>query len=163
MNVYELPLLRDSAVDQLAGVLTEEGPPVVDWDRLIELFWEDCYDAHWGTRRVARRDVQLSKTAWELLKRVIDETPLPITLTNTSFGFTVGIAIWTEAEEPFPGAFVQSKALFILDPHFLPGCPQQSFDYAWNALSPLVRRPKNIELLKQSKLELPRAKGDYAY
>lgn len=153
-----------SAVDALAATADKTMP--VDWKALDDLFWKKSvdYSRRYAQNTVSLRDnVQLGEAAWEQLQRVIAETPLPVTLGSVSYGFTVGMVIWTEARELYPHAFERSEHLFTVEPHILPGCPQASFDWAWETLSPIVQQPENIELLKRCNLDLPQSKAHYAY
>jgi len=151
---------------KVIGKVPRKEDDTVDWKALTYLLWRDHWDRGSRFPRMTRHNihgVRLSTIAWNEIKEAI--TSLPVTITNVSFGFTVGLCVWTMKQEPFPDAVTPSRALFVMHPDHMPDAPLTgpTFDWAWENFFPLVDRKVNRELLKRCGLPLPGSKVSYAY
>jgi len=142
-----------------------QNPSSPDWALLDSYLWDDLYDSN--TRRYStmrKEGIRLSEEDWKEIKRMISDNPIPVTLVNTSFGFSVGIMLWSPRKETFPGAVVAARPLVTIAAQHLPSYDKgASFKLGWDAFSPITHSARNWELVHQNELRQQERMADYVY
>lgn len=145
----------------------------LDWIRAFnERFWEERFDAKMG-EWMAEKPERLDDEEFTRLHEIILRWDLPVQMTNTGFGFGVGLVIF-EPEKPaiFPGtedATIPDAIACVSQSHLPPSHStfehddRIRFDDGWGAFEPLTHRDGNLEILRRCGLPEPRPKGDYVY
>lgn len=136
-----------------------------NWAALHGHLWEEKFDDRTHTFFTARRtNARLSKEDWKTIKKMIVKNTIPVTMDNTSFGFSVGITLWTPRAEPFPDAVEEPRPLVTISAHHLPDYESgSSFDLGWAEFFPLTHSKRNLKLLEQNELPPPKDMADYVY
>ena len=139
-----------------------------DWNRLAGELWERIEHSGHGWRSThyyhhRPEEVRLSQVGWDQIKQLVVDRKIPVSVVNSCFGFSCSIVLWKPLEEPFPGAVIEAVPIIQICSHMLPGDDKCHFKEGWTEFSPLFTSPENVELLKQSRLELPREASYYDY
>jgi hypothetical protein len=150
----------------------------IEWLRELDgELWEDKWmtDRYRGGRYVKTElPRRLTDEEWRRVKSIVERQRLPVTMSNTRFGFGVGLVIFEpEREWIYPGVEEESRppALTMISQSHLPKS-ESSFDGAdkrclfedgWRCFEPLTHAQDNFEVLRRCRLKEPGTKGDYAY
>jgi len=140
-------------------------PQAPDWEALRKQLWRKLARDRFGHQHSAiTHDARLSEEAWEAIKKLIETKKIPVTMCNVSFGFSVGITLWAEKFEPFPGAVEEPRPLITIAAGHLPSYESGgSFELGWDTFSPLTHSDENRTLLEWNKLPQPGSKVSYDY
>ena len=142
---------------------------------LHDELWED----KWQSNRFragyvkVERPRRLTDAEWTRVRAILEEHSLPVTMTNTRFGFGVGMIIMEpEREWIYPGVEAESapETITMISQEHLPESESTfehdsriMFDDGWRCFEPLTHRDVNVERLRRCQLKEPGTKGDYAY
>lgn len=140
-----------------------------DWKELFDKLWEQ---GTWGGRGyyAGRRKcicqpekVRLSQVGWDQIKQIIVDEGICVSVVNSCMGFSCSLVLWTDREEPYPGAVVKPKWLFQVCSHMLPGDKRSVFKDGWAEFEPLFTSDENVARLKANRMELPKPAHHYDY
>lgn len=120
-------------------------PENPDWESYAERLWKPGLPDRFGGVHYSERD-RISKKDWASIRSLVESRNLPVTMCNTSFGFTVGLNIWKPPDYPT----MPCEGLLTLSTKHMPGCPKSgpTFTFGWNLFRPLVARPENLEMIE---------------
>jgi hypothetical protein len=149
----------------------------IEWIRgLDKELWEDKWMSDRFRSGYVKNELprRLTDEEWTRVKEIVARQHLPVTMSNTRFGFGVGLVIFErEREWIYPGVEEESRppALTMISQSHLPTSESTSdcadkrclFEDGWRCFEPLTHAQDNFEILRRCQLKEPGSKGDYAY
>ena len=138
--------------------------------------WKEVWESHRFGGGFVKQELphRLTDDDFARVRAIIDTHRLPVRMTNTRFGFGVGMVIHEpERAWLYPGVEEEStpEVITMISQSHLPpsestsGCDNKrtTFDDGWRVFEPMTHAEPNVALLERCGFKAPKDKGHYVY